>query len=324
LLDGDARPLRIAHQLLLKFGIPQGSLIHDLQNHDEITFQLVDLGYRTNMKFQLGKEALTGAQLKERILEKMRSKAAGAAAPYNLLYRPEKDGVATTFAGFAAPALGIHDPYHATPEQIAQIRRAHLLFAHANAMQPGVFALSSWDLVGALPIPKEMVAERMKDGDYRWVNRGGVDLMGANPDAKTSAFGLPRAQALYGPLPEQLKQPDSFASQIKRMLAARKRYHIDEGTVIAAPDVADSSIAVLVMRLPDSKTVALTTLNYGRTRASVNLDLSTIRGISASQVQGRKAHDIVADQDAGTVSTDGRLTIDLAPISGRTIVLEGR
>ena len=44
------------------------------------------------------------------MLAAMRSKAAGDAAPYNHLYRPEKDGLATTFAGFVAPALGVKRP----------------------------------------------------------------------------------------------------------------------------------------------------------------------------------------------------------------------
>ena len=107
----------------------------------------------------------------------MRAKAAGERAPHNKLYRPEKDGLATTFAGFVAAALEIRDPYNASHDEREQIKKAHLLLAAANAMQPGVFSLSSWDLVGALPIPEKSVAERMEDGDYRWINRGGVDLM---------------------------------------------------------------------------------------------------------------------------------------------------
>src|SRR4030095_283313 len=119
------------------------------------------------------------------------------------------DGLATTFAGFVAPALGIKDPYAATPDQVKQIARGHLLLAAANALQPGVFGVSSWDLVGALPIPLDAVKDRVGGGDYRWVNRGGVDLLGAAAKATTSAFGLPRAKALYGPLPDQLKDPES-------------------------------------------------------------------------------------------------------------------
>jgi hypothetical protein len=99
------------------------------------------------------------------MLQEMRTKAAGRRAPHNKLYRPEKDGLATTFAAFAAAALEIRDPYQASPSEREQIRKGHLLLAAANAMQPGVFSLSSWDLVGALPIPLESVADRADDGE---------------------------------------------------------------------------------------------------------------------------------------------------------------
>ena len=91
---------------------------------------------------------------------------------------------------FCRGSAEIRDPYNASRGEREQIKKPHLLLAAANAMQPGVFSLSSWDLVGALPIPEKSVAERMEDGDYRWINRGGVDLMGANPNAKESPFGV--------------------------------------------------------------------------------------------------------------------------------------
>ena len=76
-----------------------------------------------------------------------------------------------------------------------------------NAMQPGVFALSGWDLVGALTLPADSVKILLADGDTRWINRGSYDLLGTNPGATKSSTDLPRAQALYGPLPEQLRTP---------------------------------------------------------------------------------------------------------------------
>jgi trehalose synthase len=180
LLMGDATMLRQAFQFLLDADVQPISLVHDLQNHDEITYQLVELDARGDEAFQINGKEVFGRQLREQMLREMREKAAGDRAPANKLYRPEKDGLATTFAGFIASALEIGDPYHASRDEREQIQKAHLLLAAANAMQPGVFSLSSWDLVGALPIPEMSVAERMKDGDYRWINRGGVDLMGAN------------------------------------------------------------------------------------------------------------------------------------------------
>lgn len=315
LLSRDARPLRFEQQELIRQGIKQGSLIHDLQNHDEITYQLIPLGSRGEIQLGNG-EKTTGPQLKEKILNEMRSGVAGDAAPFNKLYRPEKDGVATTFAGFIAPALGIKDPFHATPDQVKMIQRGHILLVMANAMQPGVFGISSWDLVGALPIPEQAVADRTQDGDFRWVNRGGVDLLNANPQATTTVIGLPKAQALYGPLPDQLKDPNSFASQLKTILAARKKFRIAESDMAAVPDLDNQAVVVLVMKLPDNGGVAVTALNYGREPTSVSVDFSKIQGVSA---QGT-AHDVVSDQDAGTVS-GSQLAIQLETLAGRTLVV---
>jgi trehalose synthase len=321
LITGDVLPLRLGHHFLLEAGIQQGTLIHDLQNHDEITYQLFELGSHDDFEFE--GQHLNGNQLKQQILEEMRSRIDRDAAPYNKLYRPEQDGIATTFAGFIAPALGIEDPYNATPEQVALIQRGHLLVAYANAMQPGVFALAAWDLVGALPLPEEAVADRTQDGDWRWINRGGVDLLGTNPDADSSAFELPRAQTLYGPLPEQLASPDSFASQLKRMLAARKQYRLAEGEMLAVPNVGNPAVCVLVMRLPDTGALAITALNYGRQSTSIEVDLNAVSGVQAGSTAGQTALDIVDGQTAGTVSSDGRLSIELEELRGRTVVLQG-
>jgi trehalose synthase len=120
LLTGDAGPLRLSFRWMLEAGVQPGAFVHDLQNHDELTFQLTEPEARKDEKFAVGKRTLTGRQLKDEMLAAMRSKAAGDAAPYNRLYRPVKDGLATTFAGFVAPALGIGDPYSATPGQVKQ------------------------------------------------------------------------------------------------------------------------------------------------------------------------------------------------------------
>jgi maltose alpha-D-glucosyltransferase/alpha-amylase len=319
LINGDALPLRLAHHFMLDAGVQSGTLVHDLQNHDEITFQLFELGSHGDFVYE--GRALNGQQLKGQILDTMR-KTVGA-APFNKLYRPEKDGVATTFAGFIAPALGIADPYKATPEQVDAIRRAHLMIAHANAMIPGVFSLSSWDLVGALPIPAASVPDDLtKGGDWRWINRGGVDLMGTSSKTTTAVGGLPKAKSLYGPLPQQLKDPNSFASRLKTMLAARDKYRIAEATMNAVPPVNDPGVVVLVMTLPDSQNLAVTALNYGRKATSVEVDLTqTPPGIPASMLAGVGTVDIVSGQSAGTVSGTGSLKIDLEAIAGRTIVV---
>jgi maltose alpha-D-glucosyltransferase/alpha-amylase len=314
LLTGDAGPLRLSFRWMLEAGVQPVAFVHDLQNHDEITFQLTEPEGRKDETFAVGGRKLTGKQLKDEMLAAMRSKAAGEAAPYNHLYRPEKDGLATTFPGFVAPALGVKDPYHATPGQVQLIRKGHLLLAAANSLQPGVFGVSSWDLVGALPVPLESVKDRVGGGDYRWVNRGGVDLLGASRDATASAFGLPRAKALYGPLPDQLKDPESFASKLKVMLAARKKYRVAEGELLAVPEPKSPGLCVLVLKLPDHP-LAATVLNFGREGVDAEVDLG-----AAGQDAAGEWLDILTGKTAGAAG-GGMLKVSVPALTGTTLVL---
>jgi len=89
LLTGDAAPLRLAFRWLLEEQVQPLTLVHDLQNHDEITYQLVEPDHRKDSVFVLGGQKMTGKQMRQRMLEQMRSRVAGPAAPYNKLYRPE-------------------------------------------------------------------------------------------------------------------------------------------------------------------------------------------------------------------------------------------
>jgi trehalose synthase len=322
LLMRDAALLRLAYGFLLEAGVQPIGLVHDMQNHDEITYQLVPLEHLGDKVLNFEGKRITARELREQTLNQMRSAEAGEAAPYNLLYRPSKDGLATTYAGFVAAALGIRDLDQITPDLVKEIRRGHLLLAFANAMQPGVFSLSSWDLMGALPLPRQLVAELLKDDDYRWINRGGVDLMGVNPKAEKSRFGLPRARTLYGSLPEQLKDPDSFASQLKRMLAARKKYHIAEGELLAVPDVTNSALCVLVMRLPDTSALAVTALNYSQKPVQERIELGKIEALKGIALAGRPVLDSVSGEAAGEVDSQGGLSIELEGWFGKTFIIE--
>ena len=266
---------------------------------------------------------IAGRKLREQILKEMRSKAAGAAAPYNLLYRPTQDGVATTYAGFVAAALGIRDLEHITPQQQAEIQRGHLLLAFANAMQPGIFSLSAWDLVGALPLPRASVEKRMADGDCRWINRGAVDLLDTNPDAQKSTFGIPRARVLYGPLPDQFKNANSFAMQLKRILAVRKKYHIEQAELIAAPETDQSAVCILVMRVPDQSVTIVTALNFSREAVHEQIDLQAIKELKMSKFAGTEVFNCMAELSEGTVSVDGAIKLELEPWSGKVFSIDG-
>jgi trehalose synthase len=260
LLTGDAQFLRLIFQLMRQYDIDPGALIHALQNHDELTMGLGHFVAHANDVFAFHGGQMTGKQVRDTVQSEMYARLLGPNAPYNLKFG---DGVASTTATIITATLGIKDITRLTAADIEKIKRLHLLLAFYNAFQPGVFALSGWDLVGALTLPAEAVKARLADGDTRWINRGAYDLIGANPKATRSAAGLPVAVALYGPLPKQLKKPDSFASQLARMLKVRADLHLYAGRLADVPAVQSKGLLVLVHELPQSSDLEVTAINFG-------------------------------------------------------------
>ena len=61
----------------------------------------------------------------------------------------------------------------------AQLLHTTLLtdLAMFNALQPGVFALSGWDLTGMLTVDRELIGHLLATGDTRWIHRGAYDLL---------------------------------------------------------------------------------------------------------------------------------------------------
>lgn len=314
LVTGDTSFLRMMLRTVHEYGIDPASLIHALQNHDELTLELVHfwtLHHDENYIF--GGKTLTGGELREYIREVMYERLTGTNAPYNLRF--VTNGVACTTATIIAAALRITDITQLSAEQREQMKKLHLLLVMYNAFQPGVFALSGWDLVGALTLPADDVASLMGDGDTRWINRGAYDLAGVNPQATASTAGLPKAQALYGPLPAQLDDPDSFARQLQRLLAVRQRYSIFASHQIAVPDVQSAGLLVMVHALPDGKSTQVTALNFGATPISEQITL-------ADAPRGQVV-DMLADAPQGSIGEDGKLLITLGAYEGKSLLLGG-
>jgi hypothetical protein len=129
-----------------------------------------------------------------------------------------------------------------------------------NALQPGVFALSGWDLCGALTLDRKQVAALLRDGDTRWIHRSAYDLMNYQPQATWSSSKLPRGTSLYGSLTEQLADGSSFASGLRDILAVRKRYGIASSIQLDVPSVSNKAMLVMVHQLDDAEQV--TALNF--------------------------------------------------------------
>ena len=314
LVTGDTEFLRLMLRLMRTYDIDPASLIHALQNHDELTLELVHfwMGHPDEV-FTLEGREWTGAELRCHIRAVMYDRLTGENAPYNLRF--VENGVACTTASVIAAALGIRNLDAVTDEQRQRIQRAHLLLTMYNAFQPGVFALSGWDLVGALPLPAEAVAARLADGDTRWINRGAYDLMGVNPDATISLDSLPRARALYGSLTEQLAQPDSFVRQLQRLLEVRQRYQLPVSRQVDVPDVVSRGLLVMVHALPEGQGMQVTALNFGAESVDETVMLS--RTTPGAVV------DMLTDTVVGRVGNDHLLTVKLDGYEGKSLLIRG-
>jgi trehalose synthase len=155
----------------------------------------------------------------------------------------------------------------------------------------------------------------MVDGDTRWIERGAYDLVNVNPDAPTSQAGLPRASTLYGPIDEQLQRPDSFATQLQRLLAVRQSYGIYAGQQTDIPDVTSPSLLVMVHELPDGRGTQVTALNFGPTPIEETVVLKN--------VQSGPVVDMINETVEGDLSDNGELVIRLEGFEGLSLRIVG-
>lgn len=262
LVTGDTEFLRLMMRIMRDYEIDPGSLIHAMQNHDELTLELVHFWFlHQDDRFQFQGREWGGAALRGHIRSVMYDRITGHNAPYNLRFT--ENGVASTTLSIAAAALGIGDITNLSGEEREKLQQLHLLLVAYNAFQPGVFALSGWDLVGALPLPAQSIEQLLADGDTRWINRGAYDLMNVNPEAETSSSGLPKATALYGPISEQVRNPYSFVGQLRAMLRVRRDYKIFMAEQLDVPDVKCPGLLVMLHELPDQLGKQVTVINFG-------------------------------------------------------------
>ena len=256
---GDTEFLRLTLHLAMKHGVEPASLVHALQNHDEMTYELVHFEtLHARDLFSFRSTELTGHELAQTVRQDLLDHLTGPAAPYNATFT--QNGIASTTATIIAASLGITNIVKLTPEQVERIRQAHLLLAMFNALQPGVFALSGWDLCGMLTLDRRQVSRLLEEGDTRWIHRSAYDLMDYRPHAHESLSKMPRGVSLYGSLPAQLADSTSFARRLAEILAVRKRYGIAASVQLDVPQPSNKAMLVMVHQLTDAEQV--TVLNF--------------------------------------------------------------
>ena len=312
LATGDTEFLRLTLRTSLELGVDPASLVHALQNHDELTYELVHWSSHRDTVYPYHGGEITGGELADSVRRDLCTHLTGSNAPYNLVFTT--NGIACTTASVIAAVLGITDLSSIDDEQLDRIRRAHLMLAMFNALQPGVFALSGWDLCGMLTLPPEDVSALLDQGDTRWIHRAGHDLMGVNPRAQRSAAGMPRGTSLYGSLPDQLADETSFARQLGAILAVRKQHGVAVSRQVDVPDVSHKGMLVLVHQLAEPEELQLTVLNFANEQIA-----GTIR--SQWLVPGASLTNSFSGAPLGVVDDLSSFHVELRPHEGLSLLV---
>lgn len=313
LATSDTEFLRITLRSALEIGVDPASLVHALQNHDELTLELVHFWtLHKDDEYQYHGETLSGEKLRDVIRDDLQRVLTGHKASYNLPFT--ENGIACTTASVIAATLGYQDVARLEPEDIERIKQVHLLLVQFNALQPGVFALSGWDLSGSLPVNPDDIKELLADGDTRWINRGSYDLTNANPDADQSFAGMPKATNLYGSLPEQLADEGSFANLLRRILAVREKYDIATSRQLDIPNVSHKSMLVMVHKLNQDENLQVTVLNFSD---------EPITGTVVSEFlpSGAQVIDMFTNEHLTEVNDIHSFSLDLGAYQGTSLLI---
>jgi len=308
----DTEFLRLTMNLARKAGVDTASLVHALQNHDEMTYELVHFAtLHAGDTFTFRRRPISGADLATTIRGELVERLTGERGPYNAVFTT--NGISSTTTTLIAAALGFRDLTKLDEEDVEAIKRAHLLLAMYNAWQPGVFALSGWDLVGALTLDRRQVSDLIRDGDTRWIHRSAYDLMDYKPDARHSASKMPKGSALYGALPEQLADETSFINGLRDILTVRAAYGIATATQLDVPAVSNKAMLVMVHRL--DKGDQITVLNFST---------SPVAGTVLSQHlrPGSALFDMMTGEPAGHIDDLHGCYVILGPHEGRSLFVE--
>ena len=318
LVTGDGGPLRLILREMLKYNVQPRRMVHGMQNHDELMLEATHFTIHAAQTFEYEDTSIRGDALFTKVPETVLAKCTGEHGKYNRAFAMSP-GVCTTFAGLIAATIGLKELSDIPPQQIQQIKHMHLLAAAFNALQGGIFNISGWDLVGAIPLTAESVSTLLEDNDHRWINRGGYDLLGLAGDQSNSIQGLPKAVSLYGSIPAQLEDPDSFISILKPMLALRESLGIANSELIDVPQIQDKALVILVNQLPATDGFPdrwqITALNFGATKLFATVDSPGLENIATalwSNQQGTKEQSLACD--------NGKIALELKPFEAKLLV----
>ena len=164
-----------------------------------------------------------------------------------------------------------------------------------------------------LTLDRPEVAHLLAAGDTRWIHRGAYDLMDHQPQATESSSKMPRGRSLYGSLPEQLQQRNSFISRLQEILVVRRRFGLATSTQVDIPAVSEPALLVMVHRL-DGGLVQVTALNFSSDPIADRVTSDQLR-------PGATVRDMLSERKLGVVDDDGSFLLGLGPHQGLSLLV---
>ncbi len=224
LATADTEFLRLTLRTTLESGIDPASLVHALQNHDELTYELVhwSAGHRDDVYTYKGHE-ITGEELGHSVRTDLDRGAHRARRPRTTWCSPPTASPArrppSSRRRWASPTSTRSPTSIPSGARTCCWRCSTPCNRACSRSRGGTCAACS-------RLPPADVSELLRGGDTRWIHRAAHDLMGVNPDATHSSAGMPRGTSLYGSIPDQLGNEASFLRQLQAILAVRTHFGI--------------------------------------------------------------------------------------------------
>ena len=259
LATGDTEFLRLTLNAALHHGLQLVRLVHALQNHDELTYELVHFatGHKDDI-FSFRRAELIGGELAVKIRNELIERLTGEAA-HNAVFTT--NGIASTTATIVAAALGYPDVTTCARPRSGEHQTGPPALGHVQRLAARRVRVVRMGPMRMLTLERSKVPGLLVLGDTRWIHRAAYDLMDYRPEATESPSKTLRGASLYGSLPGQLKDLNSFAARLREILAVRTCHGIATSEQVDVPEVSNKAILVMVHRL-DTMQIQVTVPNF--------------------------------------------------------------
>lgn len=231
LLTGDASLLRFMTDEMLSRRVDSRRLARFMPAEGGISYTLPHLADLAN-RFPGTEAGEHAAKLRAETQFEMRSMVESALfdTPKGRDLTPiAEETLYTPSAGLAALALGAGNSYSVTADLVPMIRQGQALLAFYKAMQPGLFVLSGADLAGTLPLSWRDARDNPNNWDAAMTSRGAYSFQESASSLIVTPGGIPRAKTIHASPDIQAADPESFLSQIGRILGIRDRLGVARG-----------------------------------------------------------------------------------------------